>query len=125
MEFVNKMLKDKGGSQAALMQGVASLISNQGGLSGLLSKFNGAGLGGKAQSWVSTGPNEPVSGSEVRQALGDDQVDQVAQQAGLPREEAADHIASMLPQTVDQLTPQGQIPDQQEMQKMMQSLTGL
>lgn len=88
-----------------LMKGGGSL----GGLGGLLGKFNDAGLGGKADSWVGTGDNEPLDAAEVEEALGGD-LDQIASQAGVSRDEASSGLAGMLPGLIDQLSPGGQLP---------------
>jgi uncharacterized protein YidB (DUF937 family) len=74
-----------------------------GGLGGLLSKFKSAGLGSKADSWVSTGAN-------VHQALGDETVGQLAQKSGMSKDQVKGGLASMLPNLVDQLTPGGSVP---------------
>lgn len=79
-------------------------------LSGLLQQLQEGGLGEQARSWVSTGENRPVSGAEVAQALPYQELDLVAQQAGLSPEQAADQLAAVLPDAVDKLTPQGEVP---------------
>jgi uncharacterized protein YidB (DUF937 family) len=55
-----------------------------GGLGGLLSSFEQAGLGHIAQSWVGNGPNQPVSSQQLRTIFGDDQVQTMARQADIP-----------------------------------------
>lgn len=89
-----------------LMKGGGSL----GGLSGLLGKFTNAGLGDKANSWVGTGDNEPLDPDEVERALGSDEVDRIAQEAGVSHDEAASGLAGMIPGLVDKLSPGGQLP---------------
>ncbi|MFF4370941.1 YidB family protein [Streptomyces sp. NPDC001594] len=79
-------------------------------LGGLLDMLGKAGLADQARSWIGTGDNQPVSGEQVARALPDDALREVAQQAGVSPEEAADQIAQQLPQVVDQLTPNGQVP---------------
>ncbi|MER5865471.1 YidB family protein [Kitasatospora sp. NPDC002040] len=81
-----------------------------GGLGALLQQLTQGGLGSQAQSWVGTGDNHPVSGAELAAALPDQELDALAQQAGLSREEAADRLAAQLPGAVDQLTPSGEVP---------------
>ncbi|MEV6776175.1 YidB family protein [Streptomyces syringium] len=87
--------------------------SGQGGgnpLAALLSELRDGGLEGKAQSWVGSGANEPITGAEVAQALPYQTLDRVAQQAGIAPEEAADQLAAALPEAVDKLTPDGVVP---------------
>jgi uncharacterized protein YidB (DUF937 family) len=81
-----------------------------GGLSGLIGKFSGAGLGAKANSWVGTGPNEALEPHEVGTALGDDTINQLAQQSGKSADEVKGGLASMLPNLVNHLTPGGSVP---------------
>jgi uncharacterized protein YidB (DUF937 family) len=81
-----------------------------GGLGALLGKFTSAGLGGKANSWVGTGDNEPLDPDEVEQALGSDEVDRIAREAGISRNEAKDGLASMIPGLVDKASPGGSLP---------------
>jgi uncharacterized protein YidB (DUF937 family) len=91
--------------------GAAGAMGGLGGLGGLLSKFSGAGQDDKVQSWVGTGPNQALSGDEVHAALGDDVINQMADESGLPQEEVKSGVASMLPNLVSQLTPSGSMPD--------------
>jgi uncharacterized protein YidB (DUF937 family) len=88
---------------------VQMLASQEGGLSGLLQKFQANGLGDIAQSWISNGENQPISGDLVHQVLGSDFVRQIAEKTGLPLDQASNLIAQNMPQVVDGLTPNGQV----------------
>ncbi|MEU2243495.1 YidB family protein [Streptomyces sp. NPDC018338] len=79
-------------------------------LGGLLDMLTKSGLVDQAQSWVGTGENQPVSGAQIADALPDDTLQKVAQDAGVSPQEAADRIAQSLPQAVDKLTPAGSVP---------------
>ena len=81
-----------------------------GGLGDLIDHFRNSGLGKKADSWVSTGQNEPVDESEMDQALGPDLLDQLAKQTGLSRAELVKRLSQVLPQAVDHMTPEGRLP---------------
>ena len=100
-----------------LMQVIGSLLQGQGGAGGaagglgaLLQQLQQGCLGDAAQSWVSTGPNLPVSADQLQSALGADRIDALAQQVGLPASDLSSQLAQFLPQVVDQLTPGGQLP---------------
>ena len=94
-----------------LISSILQMIQNQpGGISGLVQRFQQQGLGGAVNSWISTGQNQPVSADQVEQALGPEQVQQVAQQAGIPAHEAKSKLAEFLPMIVDKLTPNGEMP---------------
>jgi len=98
-----------GGDRDKLMGTVSNLIERAGGVQGLVGRFHGAGMGQKADSWVGTGDNEQVSPDEVRQALGDDQVREVARETGASEEQAASGLARFLPGIIDHLTPNGSV----------------
>jgi uncharacterized protein YidB (DUF937 family) len=106
---------EESGSQGNLVGGVMALINSAGGLPALLQKFQASGLGDKVASWVGHGENQPVSPNEVRDAIGQDGIDQVAQQGGTTPEEASAGLARYLPQIVDKLTPNGQVPENNDM----------
>lgn len=92
-----------------------------GGLGGLIGKFTGAGLGSKANSWVGTGENEPLDPDEVEHVLGRDQVEKIARDAGVPRADAKDGLASIIPGLVDKVSPGGSLPTG-DLAKSMQGL---
>jgi uncharacterized protein YidB (DUF937 family) len=89
---------------------VNSLIAEQGGVSGLVSKFEQGGLGALVQSWVGTGPNSPVSPGQLQQVLGPDLLQQLAAKTGMSQQDLAHKLAEVLPDVVDRLTPTGVVP---------------
>jgi uncharacterized protein YidB (DUF937 family) len=91
---------------------IGSLSHGQGGgsLGGLLDGLARSGLTAQKDSWVGTGTNQPVTGDQIQQALPDDALQQAAEQAGVSPRKAADRIARELPQVVDRLTPEGEVP---------------
>jgi uncharacterized protein YidB (DUF937 family) len=98
-----------------LIHMVLGMLSNdgaQGGLGGLVSKFQQAGLGPVIASWIGGGPNEPVSGEQITSALGSGTVADMAGQLGLDSGEVAGQLSQLLPLLVNQLTPQGEVPAQ-------------
>lgn len=103
-----------GGTLAALLPILGSMLA-QGGLSKVLSGFQGQGLGSQADSWVGSGPNEPIDGAQVRKALGDDEVARIAGQLGVSQDEAADAVAEVLPRLVDGVSPEGELPPEQDL----------
>ncbi|MFF0046418.1 YidB family protein [Streptomyces sp. NBC_01620] len=79
-------------------------------LEGLIGMLTRSGLLDQTQSCVGTGENKPVSGAQIAQALPDETLQKVAQDAGVSTEQAADDIARSLPEAVDKLTPAGEVP---------------
>jgi uncharacterized protein YidB (DUF937 family) len=100
-----------GRPQSPLLLIALQLLQQNGGLQGMLGKFQQAGYGAQADSWVSTGQNQPISADALSQVLGQGQLGRIAQQLGMSQVEAAGGLASMFPQMIDKMTPQGQVPD--------------
>jgi len=102
-----------GGAQNPLMDIVLGLITNPqtGGLEGLVQNFKNKGMDDVISSWISTGKNLPVSGNQVQNALGMDQILQMAKQLGASKEEVSGGLASLLPEIIDKLTPKGTLPE--------------
>lgn len=88
-----------------------------GGLARLVRAFEGNGLGGIVQSWISTGQNLPVSPDQIAGVLGSAQIAQLGARFGLAPEDVASHLTELLPKIVDTLTPQGSIPDSDALQE--------
>lgn len=122
-DLVGAALK-MGGGQAGLMRAVTGLIGG-GGLAALVSKLSDSGLGDAVGSWVGKGENAPVSADQLKQALGDDTVRQVAEEAGVSEGEAAGGLAELLPKVVDQLTPDGEVPGADDLAGALGKLKGL
>ena len=110
-----------GGTALDVIQG---LIQSHGGLGGLLGKLREGGLGSQVDSWISTGQNMPVSAQSIIAALGNGQLTQIAQQLGIDPQQAASHIADMLPKAVDHLTPNGQLPAEGAIASALELLKG-
>lgn len=110
----------------SLLSGQGSQGSGQGasGLAGLVGQFQKAGLGDAVNSWVGTGANQPVTGDQIHQALGADQIQQFAQQTGMQNHEVSGALAQMLPQLIDKVTPHGSVPPQNDLQGMLTGLLG-
>ncbi len=89
------------------------------GLGGLIEEFQKKGFGDTIDSWVNTGPNKTVAPPEVSDALGGDVVDELARRTGLSRDQILDGLARTLPNVVDRLTPQGRLPNYQELSRLM------
>ena len=95
--------------QNPMLQMALQVIQQNGGLPGIIGKFQQAGFGQQAGSWVGTGQNLPISADQLQQVLGAGSIGQIAQQLGLSHGEAGSSLAQALPQIIDKLTPTGQI----------------
>ena len=99
-----------------------SSVGGSGGLGGIVEAFQKKGLGDMVASWISTGPNPPVSAAQVTDVLGSDVIGQFAAKAGVPHAEAGGLLASLLPTVIDHLTPNGTVPESNALES---SLGGL
>jgi uncharacterized protein YidB (DUF937 family) len=87
-------------------------VQQNGGVGAVLDRFKQQGLGKKAQSWLSTGDNEPLDEQSVQQVVGSHELAQMAQRLGVPEHEVAQAFADIMPEMVNQLSPQGSMHQQ-------------
>jgi len=90
--------------------------TNLGSIGGLLQQLQQGGLGGQVASWLGNGANHAISPDQLRAALGNEHLQQMAQAAGLPIDKLLALLSQQLPQTVDKMSPNGtlQEPEQSE-----------
>lgn len=111
LDEVGKMLGGTpSGGGADIMAVAQQLLSQNGGLDGLLKKFEANGLGGVVNSWLGEGQSLPITPQQVQQVLGNEQVAAIARQLGVDPQKASTQLAEMLPGLVDKLTPNGKLP---------------
>jgi uncharacterized protein YidB (DUF937 family) len=106
-----------GGSSSPMQSVLMSMLGGQqgggmSGLGGLLSQFRQAGLGHVADSWVGNGPNQPISPDQLHNVLGEDGVRSMADQAGMAPTDFLSQLSQHLPNAVNGVTPDGQLPDE-------------
>lgn len=114
----------EGGNQSTLINAVGGLISQHGGIEGLMNTFQQGGAGDLMQSWVGTGQNLPISPDTLTSVLGSEQIASLAEQIGLPPELATTALTQILPTVRDQLTPNGTAPTGDALQSGLGSLLG-
>lgn len=101
-----------GNSSNPLVHSAMEMIQNHpGGLAGLVQSFEQKGMGGVVQSWISNGPNPPVSADQVTNVLGSDAIKNMAAKAGISPDQAGSQLAALLPSLIDKLTPNGHVGD--------------
>jgi uncharacterized protein YidB (DUF937 family) len=103
----------KGGLGGLLAGGAAGSVIS-GGLGDLLNQLQQKGHGDTASSWVSNGPNKQIAPGDLANALGADQIDSLSSQSGLSRDELLKGLSQYLPDAVNHLTPDGRLPDENE-----------
>jgi uncharacterized protein YidB (DUF937 family) len=95
---------------AEMITVVNQLIEKHGGLPGIVSQLQQQGLGPTVNSWIGSGPNQPISADQVHQAFGPDTIRELAARTGMNPQELAQKLSQVLPQVIDKLTPNGSVP---------------
>jgi uncharacterized protein YidB (DUF937 family) len=107
------------GTLGGVLGGAAAGTVLNGGLGGLLKQFQENGQGDVAHSWIGTGPNKTISEGDLASALGGDTLDTLSQQTGMGRDDLVEGLRQYLPRFVDQLTPNGRLPNEDEAQRLL------
>jgi uncharacterized protein YidB (DUF937 family) len=98
----------EGGGSGGLLEGLGSLLD----------RFRQTGEGQVADSWVGSGPNQPVSPGQLGNALGPNIIKTLAERAGMSEQELIRQLSQALPGVVDKLTPNGRLPTAAELDQM-------
>ncbi|WP_151722967.1 YidB family protein [Acinetobacter junii] len=111
----------------AVLPLILAWIQKQGGLQGALDKLKNAGLANQVQSWVDPHQQnvQDIPAQNIQSLFDDQDIEQVAQQAQAPKQEIYSAIASVLPQVIDSLTPQGSNTNPQEANQDIQQVLNL
>lgn len=106
--MLGNLIEQHGGAEALLSQAVTQM----GGVQGVVSKLQQAGLGDQVKSWLGTGPNQPVTPQAIGDALGHGQIGQLAARFGVPADQLSGLIAGALPGLIDRISPHGTLQPQ-------------
>ncbi len=107
------------GPLGGILGGAAAGTVLNGGLGGLLKEFQQSGQGDVAHSWIGTGANKTISEGDLASTLGSDTLDTLSQQTGMSRDDLLSGMRHYLPGFVDQLTPAGRLPTEEEASRMV------
>ena len=110
-----------GGMLGMLMPVVGGLLAG-GGLQKIMSGLEHQGAGAQASSWVGKGENQPVTGQQMHEAVGADQIAQVAEKLGVSHDQAAEVLAKVIPHVVDKASPDGAMPSQEAVDSTVSTL---
>jgi uncharacterized protein YidB (DUF937 family) len=108
----------KGGLGGLLAGGAAGSVLS-GGLNDLLKQLQQSGHGDAAQSWVGSGPNKSIAPQDLADALGADRINALMCYSGMSRNDLLQGLSQQLPDVVDQLTPDGRVPTEEEAEQMV------
>jgi len=113
-QVLGNMLGGGKKDQSILGQIAMEMINKNGGISGILEKFNQGGLGDVAASWVGKGSNQSLSQDQVGSVFGDDMISEMASKFGVDAGSLTGQIAQYLPELINQATPAGEVDDKSE-----------
>jgi uncharacterized protein YidB (DUF937 family) len=121
-----RTLKGKGrllgaGGAAGGLSGLLAGGALSGGLKELMDRFRQTEQEPKAQSWVSTGANQSIAPHELEQVLGDERINWLVEETGMPRDQLLTRLSGELPAAVDELTPEGRLPTDDEITRRLNS----
>jgi uncharacterized protein YidB (DUF937 family) len=108
-EVAGAIGKQKGTNQG-FVEGVKSMLQG-GGLKSILNSLNAGGLEDIVKSWISTGQNMPISVDQIKNALGNEKLQELANRAGIPVDQSSKILKEMLPDIIDKLSPNGKLSD--------------
>lgn len=98
----------KGDSNLDAISGLlTSLFKQVGGLPGLIQKFQKNDLGEIIRSWMNEGEKLPISSEQLRQVLGSDLVENLAEKASLDTTVFDGLLTRGLPKIISALTENG------------------
>jgi len=115
MGLLDKLGGVLGQVTAAAAPGLISAVlakTNLGNLQGIVNQLQQGGLDKQVQSWLSNGANLSVTPEQLKAALGNEQVRQIAEHFGVPVDQALKLLAEHLPAAVDQASPNGTLQSQ-------------
>jgi uncharacterized protein YidB (DUF937 family) len=92
-------------------------------LGDLLAQFQRAGFGDQARSWVSTGQNMPIPLEAIEQVFGRGGLAEIARRAGVSEQDASRGLSQLMPEVVDRVTPDGELPDASSLLASVEALT--
>ena len=107
------------GGLGGLLGGAAAGSVLSGGLGNLIKELQDSGHGRVAQSWVGTGANEEIAPNDLASALGGDTLATLSQQTGIGHEDLLAGLSQHLPDLINQLTPHGRLPTEEEASRMV------
>lgn len=91
----------------------------------LLAKFRANGLESAVESWIGVGENRKISPSQLQSILGNDQLAAIARRVGMSPADASGALAKLLPDIVDRLTPEGQLPSEDALKQAASLLSSM
>jgi uncharacterized protein YidB (DUF937 family) len=119
----NQRRGSAGGGLDDLIGSIFGGSSSGGGLGDLLSQFQRAGFGQEADSWVGRGRNMALPPQAVEQVFGRGGLAEIARRTGLSETDVSSGLSQLLPEVVDHVTPEGEVPSQDVLARSLEGLS--
>src|SRR5687768_1173132 len=112
---------DLGDKANALLSILLAMISDKenGGFSGFMQSFREAGLGSLASSWINSSANMPISYEQTETVFSEQTLREMSEETGLDYQTTTSATAFMIPHIIDELTPNGEIPNERGLLTML------
>ena len=117
MQLGTQILSSKlgnGVNSGSVTSALGSLLSGSDGkanLGGIIAAMQGKGLGSIAESWLGDGDNADISTDQVREAIGNDKITEMASQLNTDEGSLLDGLKVALPQIIDKSSSGGSLMD--------------
>ncbi len=98
--------------------GLLAMLGGAAALKGLIGRFEQSGFTDQTRSWIGSGENVPIEADQMERALGGGTLEELAQRFQVPVDLLKRELVTALPQAVDQLTPQGELPSDADLAKL-------
>lgn len=92
-----------------MLKSLLEMVQTSGGISSVIDLFSSNGLGDQARSWVGIGPNDEIRPDQIQRVFGGSGIARVASALGVDSGRASSLVASLLPELVNQITPEGAV----------------
>ena len=107
--MAGRALGGRGALIAMMLPYAMQWIQRNGGLGGVLKRFQDKGYGRQAQSWVATGDNQDIDPNAIEDIVGRNELSRLSQQLGVPEQEVKQGFAEIMPEVINELTPDGEL----------------
>lgn len=98
-----------GAALGGLVMLALQMLQRNGGIEAVLGRLQQQGHAREADSWVGPGENMPISADVLSQIFGREELGRAAERMGMAPDEAAGGLASIFPELVNEITPQGRV----------------
>ena len=123
-ELLNK--KSGGGDTGGIMDALSGITSGQGlDMAGIVEKLKSGGLGDQVSSWLGDGENKAVSGDQLKNALGEDKVNEMAAKMGVDSGAACEKLSQTMPELMDKMSTGGNLLDGEGASNALNAAKGL